>query len=218
MWVVKNKRAKADLSGGNAKKKAGSGSLRILGLPNNDIQLESAGSVGGSIKIVKGKGNVIRFGSGSRFAGSIHIVGNNNVIEIGVNADIKGRIIVKGSRQRVVIGEGTTSKGVRLLCSEDCHITIGNHCVFLNKIEIRTSDAHSVVDRETGNRLNPAAPVTIGNHVRVGAGAVINKGASIASDSIVEAMSFVNRVFAEEGVVLAGVPAKVTLSGIARNR
>ena len=95
---------------------------------------------------------------------------------------------------------------------------IGRRCMFSRKIEIRTSDAHSIVDRETGRRLNGAGSITIGDHVWVGLGVVINKGASIPADSVVGAMSFVNRSFDEQGVVLAGTPARVVRRGITWNR
>jgi acetyltransferase-like isoleucine patch superfamily enzyme len=90
--------------------------------------------------------------------------------------------------------------------------------MFSRKIEVRTTDAHSVVDRQTRRRLNPASSVTIGDHVWVGLGAVINKGSSVPADSVVGAMSFVNRSFEEEGVILAGIPAKVIRTGITWNR
>lgn len=192
--------------------------IRILASTDNDVQLASAGILTGSIKIPKGKGNVIRFRMGSRFSGSIHIEGDGNLIDIGEHTHIRGRILVKGNNQRVVIGDHTTSVEVRLLCSEGCDIIIGRWCMFSRKIEVRTTDAHSVVDRQTYQRLNPASSVTIGDHVWVGLGAVINKGSSVPSDCIVGAMSFVNRPFEEEGVILAGIPAKVIRTGITWNR
>ncbi|MES2440272.1 MAG: hypothetical protein V4584_14475 [Verrucomicrobiota bacterium] len=186
--------------------------------PENEVATEAAGHLEGSLRIRKGRRNIVRFGAGCRFTGSISIEGNRNLVEIGAGADIKGQILVKGNRQRVVIGEKTTSEGIRLLASEDCDITIGRSCVFAHKIEIRTTDAHSVVDRETGNRLNPPGSVTIGDRVWVGGGAILNKGSSVPAGSIVEANSFVSRAFEEEGVMLAGVPAKVVRTGITWSR
>lgn len=218
MWL---KRIKAKVLGFFAVSKSESPlvpQIKIIAGPKNDIQLELASALAGSIKIGKGRGNVIRFGEGSRFSGSIQIVGNRNLIDFGAHTHIKGRILVKGNKQRVMIGDHTSSVDVRILSSEKCDIIIGRHCMFSRKIEIRTTDAHSIVDRETGRRLNGAGSVTIGDHVWVGLGVVISKGANIPTDSVVGAMSFVNRSFDEPGVVLAGAPAKVVRRGITWNR
>jgi len=214
MWLKKIRTRAAKFFNGPPVKAAPKKRFTISAPLDNDVQLESAGFLEGSIKIVKGTGNVIRFGAGCRFSGSIYLLGDFNLIEIGAAANIKGKIIVKGNKQRVVIGDHTTSDEVRLLCSENCNITIGQGCAFTHGIEIRTTDAHSVVDRETGNRLNPPGSVAIGDHVWVGSGVILNKGSNVPSGSMVEAMSFVSHVFEEERVVLAGIPAKVTERGI----
>jgi acetyltransferase-like isoleucine patch superfamily enzyme len=90
--------------------------------------------------------------------------------------------------------------------------------MFSREIEIRTTDAHSAVDRATGNRINMPESVIIGDHVWVGVGAIINKGSVVPSDSIVGAMAFVNRRFEEQGIILGGVPATIVRRGITWNR
>lgn len=90
--------------------------------------------------------------------------------------------------------------------------------MFSREIEVRTSDAHSVIDRSSGLRVNAAGNVLIGDHVWVGLRSIINKGARVPSDSIVGAMSFVSAEFEEEGVVIAGTPAKIVKRGITWSR
>ncbi|RYZ85469.1 MAG: hypothetical protein EOP06_16190 [Proteobacteria bacterium] len=177
-------------------------------------------------ELVKGKlftkgqasNNLFQIGKGSKFNGSVEFLGANNKVLIGENCHFRGNIIVKGEGQTVAFGNHSTTVDVYILCQEGCNVTVGKSCMFSREIEIRTTDAHSVIDRTTGKRLNKARSITIGDHVWIGVGAIINKGAIVPSDSIVGAMSFVNGQFDEEGVVLAGSPAKIVKRGITWNR
>ena len=95
---------------------------------------------------------------------------------IGENCHFGGKIVVKDHSQTVVFGDHSTSVSVCILCQEGANVRIGRWCMLSRDIEIRTTDAHSVIDRETGKRLNTPASITIGDHVWVGVGAIINKG------------------------------------------
>ncbi|MBB4642378.1 acyltransferase [Rhizorhapis suberifaciens] len=171
-----------------------------------------------SIQIARGSGNIIDIGEGAKFNGNILIRGDNNKITIGKQCQWKGQIVVKGNGQTVHIGDHSTSRDCYILCQENCNVTIGKWCMFSRQVEVRTTDAHSVIDRQTGERLNGAQSVSIGDHVWIGVGALINKGAFVPSDSIVGAMSFVSRRFDEEGVLIAGVPADIIRRGITWDR
>ncbi len=190
----------------------------MSGQKGNDVRTSSAKNLKGFIRIKKGTGNVIHFGKGSSFSGSIKIKGNNNTIHIGDYAKINASILVIGDNRRLSIGDHTTSVEIRILCSDQCDVTIGKWCMFSRKIEIRTTDAHSVVDRNTLTRINSPGSVNIGDHVWVGVGTLISKGVTIPADCVVGAMSFVNNSFHESGVVIAGVPAKIVKRGITWNR
>lgn len=185
---------------------------------NNIFHDDGAESLGGKIRVRKGEGNKLWIGSGTKFQGSVDISGNNNRVIIGKNCHYRGDIIVKGDNQTVSFGDNSTTVNVYILCQENCDVLIGRWCMFSREIEVRTTDAHSVIDRATGRRLNKPASIVVGDHVWVGVGAIINKGAVIPSDSIVGAMSFVNGRFDEEGVIIAGAPGKVVKRGITWNR
>ena len=60
----------------------------------------------------------------------------------------------------------------------------------------------------TGNRLNPAKDVTIGNHVWIGANVDINKGTIVSDNSIIGSNSVVTKQFEESNIILIGMPAK----------
>ena len=191
----------------------------LLELPEgNRFENKGAEGLKGRVIVKRGTGNTITIGSGTRFDGSIEILGTKNTVVIGDNCHFKGDIVVKDHGQTVTFGDHSTCKSVYILCQEGCNVRIGRWCMLSRDIEIRTTDAHSLIDRQTGKRLNMPASIAIGDHVWVGVGAIINKGSRIASDSVVGAMAFVNSAFDEEGVVIAGVPAKVVRRGVTWNR
>ena len=167
---------------------------------------------------IRGDGNTIEMGPSSSFRGQIFIRGHNNRVIIGKNCRLNGKIVVKGKNQTVSIGDETTFGSVYLLCIENKDVTIGRWCMFSRGIEIRTSDAHSLVDSKKRIRLNPAASIVIGDHVWVGVDALISKGTVIGEDSIIGAKSFVNKAFGEGNVVIAGTPAKIIRRGITWHR
>ncbi|RYD47878.1 MAG: hypothetical protein EOP85_04665 [Verrucomicrobiaceae bacterium] len=184
----------------------------------NFVDAENAASVVGRVNFEPGSsGNIVRFEPGSSFSGKINVKGTNNRIEFGPHSRIRGSLRISGDKRRLSFGDYTTAEEIYLVALR-ADVIIGKWCMFSRKIEIRSSDAHSVVERATGLAINEKEPVYIGDHVWVCAGAHINKGSRIPSDSIVAAMSFVNRAFEEEGVILAGIPAKVVKRGITWNR
>lgn len=73
---------------------------------------------------------------------------------------------------------------------------------------MRTGDSHSIVDM-SGERINHAEDVVIGDHVWIGYRVLINKGAVIPENTIIGTGAVVTKSFEEPNTVLAGVPAKV---------
>ena len=101
-----------------------------------------------------------------------------------------------------------------MACIEGTKIDIGKNCLFSANITIRTGDSHSLVDTNTGKRINPSKDVKIGNHVWVGNGATILKGIEIPEDCVVGACAVVTHTPQEGNCVLAGNPAKVVKTGV----
>ena len=97
------------------------------------------------------------------------IQGNNNLIKLGENICINGGSLWQEDNfTSIVIGNKTTFENIHLAATEDySKIVIGNDCMFAYDIEVRTGDSHSIIDKNTKTRLNKAANVVIGNHVRV---------------------------------------------------
>ncbi|EHA13545.1 type 12 methyltransferase [Halomonas sp. HAL1] len=183
----------------------------------NDIISSKAKLAKVDLDIV-GVGNVFEIDVNSTVVAKISISGDSNKVFFEEGVVFRGRLIVRGNNQVVTIGKFSTFQSAYLLCQEGCNIEIGHWCMFSRDIEIRTTDAHSVVDVKSRERVNHPASVKIGNHVWVGVGSLISKGSEIPNDSIVGAYSFVNKKFTDENVLIAGTPAKIVRQGVTWNR
>jgi acetyltransferase-like isoleucine patch superfamily enzyme len=163
---------------------------------------------------VSGERNKVHFGDGVKTDLTISIRGNGNEVRIGARTRIKGTIDIKGDGHSVLIGADGNLRGVTITCREGCGVTIGDGILTSTDVRIRTSDSHSIFDMATGERTNPARPVTIGDHVWLARGVTISK-ATIPSNCIVAAQSFVNAAFDEEHTLIGGAPARILRSGVA---
>lgn len=166
----------------------------------------------------QGRNNAVTLAARAKIGAVIHIHGSNNIISFGEKVRFNGEIVIRGNGQTIRIGDRTTAEGARLLCFENCDLTIGADCMLSRDIEIRTSDYHSVIDLSDGLRINLPSSVQIGNHVWIGMRAVVSKGSRIPDNTIVGACAFVSGCFDEQGTAIAGVPARVIKRGITWSR
>jgi len=167
---------------------------------------------------IVGQGNKIEIMK-SCFLKSVtfYIRGNNHSIYIGEKCRFNqgGNLWLVDSGGRLEIGDRSTFENVHLAVTEPgSAITIGQDCMFAYDIDVRTGDSHSIVDRSNNERINYAEDVSIGNHVWVAAHCCILKGVNIADDSVVATGSIVTKKFFENGVIIAGNPARVVKEGI----
>jgi acetyltransferase-like isoleucine patch superfamily enzyme len=100
--------------------------------------------------------------------------------------------------------------GAQLRCME--RITIGDGCAIARNVLIMDFDAHDIT-YEDGRKNQNTAPVTIGSHVWIGAGATILKGVTIGDNAIVGAGSVVTRDVPPNTIV-AGNPARIIRENI----
>ncbi len=150
----------------------------------------------------------------------IRLGGENNLIEIGPNVRFSsGKIYLVDTRdQHIRIGADTTVEGAYLLVDEAASIDIGRDCMLSTDIIMRTGDKHSILDVQTGERLNPSSDIRIADRVWVGRDVQILKGVVLQPETVVATRSLVSRAFDEGSCVLAGVPAKVVKRGIRWDR
>ena len=90
-------------------------------------------------------------------------------------------------------------------------VTIGEECMFADKVEIWASDTHLITDLQ-GNPLNPSKPVHIGKHVWLGKGVCVMKGVTIGEHSTVGLGSIVTKDIPPH-TIAAGNPARVVKTG-----
>lgn len=180
---------------------------------------------------VRGTGNSIN-NKGILCNVTYDIVGNYNEILIGNNTNINDTLIfIRGDHHKLIIGDHCfMGKGELWIEDEHCSLIIHNHttiehahlavtepfsileihkdCMLSKEIEIRTGDSHSIVDRETGKRINRAANVTLQEHVWVGAHAKILKGVTIGKNTVIATGAIVTGDIPPYSIA-AGIPAKV---------
>jgi len=125
--------------------------------------------------------------------------------------------VVRGSLQAdaavIEIGPGVVmNRSCVIRASERADVIIGAGCL-LSDVQIFSSDLHSILDAETGRRLNPAEAVIIGDRVWLGTGVIVLPGSTIGNDSIVGAGSIVTGYIPPHSVAV-GNPARVVRTGV----
>ena len=141
--------------------------------------------------------------------------GNNNTIEFGKSCIARnGSFYIENNGNAIITGDNTEYAGkIHVAVTESTKCVVGNNCLFSSEIVIRTGDSHSVLN-ESGERINPAKDVVIGNHVWIGHRVLITKGVSIPENSIVGTGAILTKAIDKCGVVIAGVPAKIVKENI----
>lgn len=149
----------------------------------------------------------------------IHIYGNRNRLIIEENVTFKaGTIWFENNDCEIRIGKGTTIENAQLAVAEDgSRLTIGQDCMLSSNIRIATTDSHSVIDLQSGKRINPAANIVIEDHVWIAYNVSINKGCHIGHDSVLAGNSVVTKNV-PANVIAAGIPAKIVKENITWDR
>ncbi len=150
-----------------------------------------------------------------------HAVSTNTII-INSLCELHGVTFwMDDANNSIEIGRCTTMVGpVQLASCENASITIGEDCMFAHDIYVRTTDSHSIMDN-TGNRINMAKDVKIGNHVWVGMQSIFLKGSTVGDNSVVAARTIVSSSTPNrQNAIIVGSPARILREDInwCRNR
>lgn len=193
--------------------------ILLRSIPTKDIlckrlSIKSCG--GGYVRLCKyivGSGNNLEIGRNCHLLKtSIHIVGNNNRIVFGNNCRVGNNCSfwMEGNNITIQVGQGTTFTHSVHFCAQEDNTTIhvGMDCMFSNTITVRTSDSHPIYDTSSGERINPARDVIIGNHVWIAPGAKVMKGAKIGDNSIIGSNTMVTNEI-PCNCLAVGAPSKV---------
>lgn len=144
----------------------------------------------------------------------IIIQGNNHRLSIGSDCIFKGQLWFEDEFCLIEIGNNTTVEDAHIAVTEpNRKIIIGSDCMLSNEIQIRTGDSHSIIDNNTGLRINTAGDVEIGHHVWVGTRAIILKGVTVGNNAIIGGAAVVTKKIDPYSVV-AGNPATLIKSGV----
>jgi acetyltransferase-like isoleucine patch superfamily enzyme len=162
-----------------------------------------------------GCGNTLIIRKPSRLQGVYITLSAGGSIIVDRDVHASGLILhARGAGARVEVGHGVAVNGdLDANAAEPSTISIGADCLFGSNCRINSSDIHHILDADTGERLNPARDVHIGEHVWLGGGVSVMKGAVIGRDSVVAAGAIVTGQFGP-GCVLAGNPARVVREGV----
>ena len=190
----------------------------ILGINNSVfVNLESKFTFLKKIFLqVKGNDNKIIINSGSKISNTqFKIEGNNNQIEIQENCIINsGCIWLKCDRSKIIIGKKTTIAQATIGVAEsDLSVIIGNNCMFSYGIDIRCGDSHSIIDLQSGKRINYAKDINIQDSVWLATGVKILKSLTIGQGSIIGAGSIVTKDI-PKNCLAVGVPAEVKKTNV----
>lgn len=146
----------------------------------------------------------------------IEVHGSNNKILIEGGVGAKDLTIYCADQGCIVhVKEDTQISGkTELATMEGTKIEVGRDCLFSANITLRAGDSHSVVDAETGKRINKSRNITIGEHVWIGNSVIITKGAQIGPHSVIATGSVVTGKTFPDNCAIGGNPAKVVKEGI----
>ena len=146
----------------------------------------------------------------------IVVNGNDNLVRIGFPQDFQNsRLEMFGNgncfeKQR----SGAKTGGVFFHLNHGSRIIIGRNCLFNGNISILAKEKKGVSVILGDNVIMGTGCIIRTGHVWIGARCMLLKGTKIRADSVVGAMSLVNRKFEEKNLLIAGIPARVIREGI----
>ncbi|PZR83615.1 MAG: transferase [Hyphomicrobiales bacterium] len=176
---------------------------------DNTVDIDPAVAEGGSGSIVfLGRGGTVRIGSGCLLSRANITIGSDCSFEVDDGCRLAAIEVRAHMRASVVVGAGTNfTWHTRLFLHEPSRIIIGRWCLIASDTLFTTSDMHSILNRATGERINPAADIVLGDHVWVALQATILKGSIIDEGSIVGLGSVVSGRL-PANTLCAGRPAR----------
>lgn len=146
---------------------------------------------------------------------------DDGYLEIG-SCSVKSKGIMAhiriGQSSRVVIGNDfTCTKRCMISAVEYSEVVIGEDCMIASENEIKTDDSHPIFDVRTGERVNMARSITIGNHVWLARRAVVLGGAEIGDGTVIGYASVVKGAI-PNNCIAVGAPARVVKKDVAWER
>ena len=164
--------------------------------------------------VFDGSDNTLVVGAGSTLHGGRIRLGTGCSVDCGRECRLASIEIHAAHGGHVRIGDGTGfTSHCRIYLHEPGEIVLGKACLVAGGTTLSVSDMHSIIEVETGRRLNPPRDIRLGDRVWLGEGVRVWKGASIGAGSVIGTESLVTKPI-PENVIAAGVPARVIRTGV----
>lgn len=163
---------------------------------------------------IGGHRNIVNIASGCTLLNLKITLGSDCRIDLGQDSRLAAIDIVALGKGRVSIGQNCQfTWGSRFLLHEAGAISVGAECLIASGTLFTVSDMHSILDLDTGERINPARDIVVEDHVWIGLQANVLKGVRIGTGSVVAMGSIVTQDIPAHSLA-AGVPARVVRSRI----
>lgn len=134
----------------------------------------------------------------------------NNYISIG--ADDRHKV----KNVKIEIGDNNRFSSIKFsTVNSNTSLSIGNDCMFSERINLLHTDNHPIYDLNTGKIINPVTDMKIGNRVLICEDATILKNVSIPDGCIIGKFAVVSdKNLTKKNCVIAGNPAKVVKENV----
>lgn len=186
---------------------------------NNQVDIDASAELGKGVQIrIFGRNNHLLIGANTILGtGMIELRNSESSIKIGEDCVLNGSFRCRAGQTHLRVGDKTTMMMAHISLHEAGKITLGDNCMLSGDITMDVSDMHSILDVQSGERLNPPRDIVIGDHVWLAHGVRIMKGAQIGQDCIIGSRAM---VFGEipANSLAVGSPARVVRSGVTWDR
>lgn len=174
-----------------------------------------------------GSNNYIEISESAKILSKTQIICTDNVyVKVGelckLHLKFYGRI---SPYAKLIIGDKVTMGDVFFILHDEpgLEVRIGNDCMFSERIVVRPSDGHSIIDYYDERVLNKPEPIIIEEHCWLGRRTTFLKGTHVPKNSVVGANALFTKSSGSlindgSGGIFAGVPAKLIRAGITWNR
>lgn len=186
---------------------------------NNQVDIDRSVVVSSGVKIIlAGSNNHLHIGEKTILSGGmIEMRNHDSSITIGSYCRLNGAFRCRARQTHIRIGDHTTMMMGQITLHEAGTITLGEDCMLSGGITMDVSDMHSILDKETGERLNPPKDITIGDHVWLAQGVRVMKGAHIGQHTIIGSRAMVLGTIPAHSLAV-GTPARIVRSGVTWDR
>ncbi len=182
---------------------------------NNRVEIDPVVAEEGHGTIVfHGSGGSVRIGHGGSVYGLNITLGHECHFDCGSDVRLGALEVYTIANVMISIGDrGFFTGHTRIYGHEAGAITIGDGCLIASNTFITTSDMHSIIDLDSGERINPPQDVVLEESVWLSLNATVLKGARIGRGSIVGLGAVVTGSIPEYTLAV-GSPARVIRSRV----